>query len=151
MSGNSSDVCSHNNPDYVEFPENDKEDHWSGCAVPSDLSLANIVEGCCSSLGDGFQLTYQHWFQLVAETETDSVPCYTTCLTNVSATYYHDSQNITDCVELRATEEDVKDAGSAFLCAGPAMRTNAATRQFAGEPLAWSVSLLALIACFVRL
>lgn len=151
MSRNSSDVCSHNNPDYVENPQHDVEDQWSGCAVPSDLSLASVVEECCANLGDGFQLTYQHWFQLVAETETDSVPCYSTCLTNVSATYYADSQNITDCVKLRATGEEIDAASSSFLCAGPAMRTNAATRQFAGEPLAWSMSLLALIACFVRL
>lgn len=151
MSGNSTASCSHNNPDYVEEPQADENDNWSGCAISSDLSLAPIVESCCKSLGDDFQLTYQKWFQLVAETETDDISCYTTCLTNVSSTYYADSQNITDCVQLEATDEQLDAGSSSLRCAGPAMRTNLATRQLGGDSLAWTASLLALIACLARL
>ncbi|KAH7368091.1 hypothetical protein B0T11DRAFT_60712 [Plectosphaerella cucumerina] len=144
-------LCTHNNPDYVQEPRTGENDAWSGCAVPSNDSLAPVVEACCEALGDDFQLTYQRWFQLVAETETNSIPCYSTCLTNVSSTFYADSQNITDCVQMRASSEDLQTASKAIHCAGPAMRTSAASNPLVGDALGWTVGFAALVTCLLRL
>lgn len=150
-SRNETALCTHNNPDYVQEPRISTNDNWSGCAVPSNDSLAPIVEACCEALGDGFQLTYQHWFQLVAETETDGIPCYSTCLTNVSSTMYADSQNITDCVQMRASNDALQSAAKPIHCAGPSMRTNAATNILSGDTLGWAAGLAALVTCLLRL
>lgn len=144
-------LCTHNNPDYIQEPRNGESDAWSGCAVASSDSLAPIVEACCEALGDDYVLTYQRWFQLVAETETSNTPCYSTCLTNVSSTFYADSQNITDCVQMRASSDDLQAAQKSIHCAGPSMRTSGASNAFAGDALGWTVGLAALVTCLLRL